>query len=50
MLACILLFLFKKPNVYLRSDGYEEYKSILGFFGPAIYHIMFFIVGKISNL
>ena len=49
-LACILLFLLKKKtNVYLRSDGYEEYKSILGFFGPAIYHIMFSLVGKISN-
>tara|TARA_B100000686_G_scaffold5716_1_gene5749 strand:- start:3741 stop:4763 length:1023 start_codon:yes stop_codon:yes gene_type:complete len=51
MLACILLNLLKeKPNVYLRSDGYEEYKSILGFLGPAIYHMMFLIVGKISHL
>ena len=51
MIACVFLTLFKiKPIVYLRSDGYGEYKSILGFFGPAIYHIMFFIVSKISNL
>ena len=51
MLACILLNLLKeKPNVYLRSDGYKEYKSILGFLGPAIYHMMFLIVGKISHL
>ncbi len=50
-MACIMLALFKKkPNVYLRSDGYGEYKSIFGFLGPLIYHIMFFIVGRISNL
>ena len=50
-LACIVLkFLRKKPHVYLRSDGYGEYKSIIGFFGPPIYHSMFFIVSKISNL
>ena len=51
MIACVFLSLFKiKPIVYLRSDGYGEYKSILGFFGPPIYHVMFFIVSKISNL
>ena len=33
--------------MYLRSDGYEEYKSILGFVGPAIYHFMFSIVTRI---
>tara|TARA_Y100000768_G_scaffold259340_1_gene197297 strand:- start:265 stop:1284 length:1020 start_codon:yes stop_codon:yes gene_type:complete len=50
-LACILLAIFRrKPNIYLRSDGYKEYKSILGFIGPAIYHIMFFTVSKISKL
>jgi len=45
-----LLFLFskKKPIVYLRSDGYKEYKSILGFYGPIIYHMMFTIVSKIA--
>jgi len=49
--ACILIKLFKKkPIVYLRSDGYREYKAILGFFGPAIYHFMFSIVSKISLL
>ena len=48
--ACILIALFrKKPIVYLRSDGYEEYRSVLGFLGPIIYHIMFFIVSKISR-
>ena len=50
-IACILIKLFKKkPIVYLRSDGYGEYKSILGFFGPMIYHFMFSIISKISLL
>ena len=50
-MACILIKLFKKkPIVYLRSDGYGEYKAILGFFGPAIYHLMFSLVSKISPL
>tara|TARA_Y100001970_G_scaffold109660_1_gene136969 strand:+ start:1763 stop:2782 length:1020 start_codon:yes stop_codon:yes gene_type:complete len=50
-LACIFLRLFgKKPIVYLRSDGYGEYKVILGFIGPIIYHLMFTIVSKISHL
>ena len=40
--ASIILKLFSKKNfIYLRSDGYKEYKSILGFFGPIIYHFMF---------
>ena len=47
----ILLFLFrKKVFIYLRSNGYEEYKAILGFFGPAIYHLMFRIVTFKSNI
>ena len=41
----ILLFIFRKKFfVYLRSNGYEEYKAIFGFVGPAIYHVMFKIV------
>tara|TARA_B110001450_G_scaffold146161_1_gene136619 strand:+ start:239 stop:1258 length:1020 start_codon:yes stop_codon:yes gene_type:complete len=49
--ACILLKLFKiKPIVYLRSDGYGEYKSIIGFLGPTMYHFMFTITAAISNL
>src|SRR5210317_936083 len=49
-IACILIRLFKKkPYVYLRSDGYKEYLSILGFAGPIIYHFMFSIISKISN-
>ena len=50
-LACIFLRLFKKkPIVYLRSDGYGEYKAILGFLGPIIYHFMFTITSMISHL
>ena len=50
-LACILIKLFnRKPIVYLRSDGYKEYRSILGFIGPFIYHIMFSIISNISIL
>jgi len=40
----------KKPIVYLRSDGFGEYKSILGKIGPAIYYVMFNITCSISNL
>ena len=44
-LSVLVLIIFKKKNyVYLRSDGYQEYKSILGFYGPVIYHIMFSII------
>ena len=50
-IACIILAsLRRKPIVFLRSDGYEEYRSILGFIGPGIYHIMFSIVSKTSRL
>ena len=49
--AVICLKLFrKKIFVYLRSDGYKEYKSILGFYGPMIYHFMFSTVSKFSFL
>jgi len=49
--ACILIKLFKKkPIIYLRSDGYGEYKVIFGFFGPMIYHLMFSILSKIAPL
>ena len=47
----LYLFLFrKKIFVYLRSDGHEEYKAILGFIGPIIYGIMFKIVTFKSNI
>ena len=47
----IFLRLFgKKPIVYLRSDGYGEYKAIMGIAGSVIYHLMFSITCFISNL
>ena len=50
-LAYLLLSILKKKIfVYLRSDGYEEYKYIIGFFGRLFYHIMFWTVSKKSNL
>jgi glycosyltransferase involved in cell wall biosynthesis len=50
VIALFLKFLGKKPIVYLRSDGYGEYRAILGKAGPIIYHFMFTIVTSISNL
>ena len=50
-LASLLLFIFRKNFfVYLRSNGYEEYKCILGFIGPFLYHIMFTIVAWKAKL
>jgi glycosyltransferase involved in cell wall biosynthesis len=50
-ISCILLRVFgKKPLVYLRSDGYGEYKVIFGILGPMIYHVMFSITSMISHL
>jgi len=49
--AYLLLFIFKKKIfVYLRSNGYEEYKAILGFIGPVIYYIMYTLVTFKSNV
>ena len=43
--ACILLFIMKKKvYIYLRSNGYEEYKYYSKFFGSFIYHLMFTVV------
>ena len=50
IISLFLKLLGKKPIVYLRSDGYGEYKAILGKIGPLIYHFMFSITGTISNL
>jgi len=50
-IAFIILFIFKKKfYVYLRSSGHEEYKAILGFFGPLIYNIMYFFINHKSNI
>ena len=47
----LLLFIFrKKIFVYLRSNGYEEYKAILGFVGSLIFHIMYTFVTFKSNV
>ena len=48
--SLFLKLLGKKPFVYLRSDGYGEYKAILGKIGIFIYHIMFTITATVSNL
>ncbi len=49
--AHLLLFLFnKKIFLYLRSNGYEEYKAIFGFVGPLIYHFMFSLVKLKSKI
>lgn len=50
IISLLLKILGKKPIVYLRSDGYGEYRSILGKVGPVIYHIMFTIIAIISDL
>ena len=48
---CLFLRLCgKTPIVYLRSDGYGEYKAILGNIGKLIYHLMFTVTSLISNL
>ena len=50
IISIFLRIFGKKPTVYLRSDGFGEYKSILGKIGPAIYYLMFSITCSISNL
>ena len=50
IISLFLKFMGIKPIVYLRSDGYGEYKAILGKIGPVIYHIMFTIVAALANL
>tara|TARA_B100000941_G_scaffold91697_1_gene63621 strand:+ start:214 stop:1236 length:1023 start_codon:yes stop_codon:yes gene_type:complete len=50
LVSLFIKILGKKPIVYLRSDGYGEYKAIIGKFGPLIYHFMFSIVSTFSNL
>ena len=49
--ACLFLLAFRKNFfVYLRSDGHEEYKAILGFIGPIIYNVMFKIATFKANI
>ena len=50
-LAGIILILSgQKPFLYLRSNGYDEYKIILGTLGKFIYHLMFIIITRFSIL
>ena len=50
-LALILLKIFnKKVFIYFRSDGFLEYKKIIGILGPIIYGVMFYISTKLSLL
>ena len=47
----IFLFFFrKKVYLYLRSNGYEEYKAIYGFIGSVLYHIAFKLVTYKSRI
>ena len=39
--SLLLKIFFKKHFIYLRSDGFEEYKAILGQLGSIIYYIIF---------
>ena len=49
LISLFIKVLGKTPIIYLRSDGYGEYKAILGRLGPFIYHLMFTIVSAFSN-
>ena len=50
ILSLFLRLLGKKPILYLRSDGFGEYKAIIGKFGPILYYLMFVITTSISYL
>jgi glycosyltransferase involved in cell wall biosynthesis len=50
LISVFIKILGQKPIVYLRSDGYGEYKAILGKLGVLIYHLMFTVIAAISNL
>ena len=50
IISLFIKFLGHKPIVYLRSDGFGEYKAILGNIGPVIYQFMFGIVSLYSDL
>ena len=50
LISLFIKILGQKPIVYLRSDGYGEYKAILGKIGILIYHLMFTVTAAVSNL
>lgn len=49
-LSLLLKTMGKKSYLYLRSDGFGEYKSIFGFIGPIIYYFLFSIGTRISSV
>ena len=46
----ITLKIFGKKHLYLRSDGFEEYRSILKFRTPNFYGFMFYISTALTEL
>ena len=50
LISILLKILGQKPIIYLRSDGYGEYKAILGKMGILIYHLMFTVTSLIAYL
>jgi len=50
-ISFLILFLFRKRTyIYLMSSGHEEWKHILGSWSVWIFHIMYLIVSKNSNV
>ena len=50
LMACVIIKIFRRKSiVYLRSDGYGEYKVVFGKLGLLIYHIMFNVVNITSK-
>ena len=49
-MSILLFILGKKVFIYLRSDGYEEYRSFSKYFGPLLYHFMFSLACLKSQL
>ena len=51
LLASLFLKIFNRSSkIYLRSDGFGEYRAILGIIGPFIYQIMFTLSSITSEL
>jgi len=50
LISLLLLILRKKIYLYLRSNGYEEYKCYSKLFGPLVYHFMFSLSSYYSSL
>ena len=50
IVSLFINLLGRKPIVYLRSDGFGEYKAILGKVGALFYYLMFHITCSMSNL